>query len=200
MASCLWQYVTIISVPYGMSVALFVALHIIDEEALNKKEASILYSALIQWKYGDARKKSFWTRLCPRLYRQLYIIYWNYLITFSKSQKIVFNNFKRLRHGMRLFHPSVWWKYSLFLRFSPCREPRLRHFAGYPFGALRKKHQPFSITQPSENTAQAMLPFRCPFFFKSLSFSVINPSCRALRVPKTVFFIYPNGLNQEKRI
>ena len=48
MASCLWQYVTIISVPYGMSVAPFVALHIIDEEALNKKEASILYSALIQ--------------------------------------------------------------------------------------------------------------------------------------------------------
>ena len=31
------------------------------------------------------------------------------------------------------------WKYSLFLRFSPWRDPRLRHFSGYPFGTSRKK-------------------------------------------------------------
>ena len=34
---------------------------------------------------------------------------------------------------------TVRWKYSLFLLFSPWRDPRLRHFAGYPFGASRKK-------------------------------------------------------------
>ncbi|WP_308770558.1 hypothetical protein, partial [uncultured Bilophila sp.] len=35
--------------------------------------------------------------------------------------------------------PQCGEKYSLFLRFSPWRDPRLRHFAGYPFGASRKK-------------------------------------------------------------
>ena len=44
---------------------------------------------------------------------------------------------------------TVRSKYSLFLLFSPWRDPRLRHFSGYPFGASRKKHQPFSITQPN---------------------------------------------------
>ena len=47
------------------------------------------------------------------------------------------------------FISTVRWKYSLFLRFSPWRDPRLRHFSGYPFGTSRKKHQPFSITQPN---------------------------------------------------
>ena len=37
------------------------------------------------------------------------------------------------------FVSTVWWKYSLFLRFSPWREPRPRHFSGYPFGASRKR-------------------------------------------------------------
>ena len=37
------------------------------------------------------------------------------------------------------FISTVWWKYSLFLRFSPWRELRPRHFTGYPFGASRKK-------------------------------------------------------------
>ena len=34
--------------------------------------------------------------------------------------------------------------------FSPWLDPRLRHFSGYPFGVSRKKHQPFSITQPKD--------------------------------------------------
>ena len=55
-------------------------------------------------------------------------------------------------HSMRLFHPTVWWKYSLFLRFFPWGDPLLRHFSGYPFGVSRKKHQPFSITQPIDKT------------------------------------------------
>ena len=37
------------------------------------------------------------------------------------------------------FISTVRWKYSLFLRFSPWRDPRLRHFSGYPFGTSRKK-------------------------------------------------------------
>ena len=37
------------------------------------------------------------------------------------------------------FISTVRWKYSLFLRFSPWRDPRPRHFSGYPFGASRKK-------------------------------------------------------------
>ena len=35
--------------------------------------------------------------------------------------------------------PQCGEKYSLFLRFSPWRDPRLRHFSGYPFGTSRKK-------------------------------------------------------------
>ena len=46
------------------------------------------------------------------------------------------------------FVSTVRWRYSLFIPFSPWRNPRLRHFAGYPFGVSRKTHQPFSITQP----------------------------------------------------
>ncbi len=34
--------------------------------------------------------------------------------------------------------------------FSPWLDPRLRHFSGYPFEISRKKHQPFSITQPKD--------------------------------------------------
>ena len=34
---------------------------------------------------------------------------------------------------------TVLWKYGLFIRFSPWREPRLRRFSGYPFGTSRKK-------------------------------------------------------------
>ena len=46
---------------------------------------------------------------------------------------------KWLCHSMRLFHPTVWWKYSLFLLFSPWRNLWLRHFAGYSFETSRKK-------------------------------------------------------------
>ena len=35
--------------------------------------------------------------------------------------------------------PQWGEKYSLFLRFFPWRDSRIRHFAGYPFGASRKK-------------------------------------------------------------
>ena len=46
------------------------------------------------------------------------------------------------------FISTVRWKYSLFLQFSPWLDSLIRHFIGYPFGTSRKKHQPFSITQP----------------------------------------------------
>ena len=48
------------------------------------------------------------------------------------------------------FISTARWTYSLFLQFSPWRNPRLTHFAGYPFGASRKKHQPFSMARPSD--------------------------------------------------
>ena len=50
------------------------------------------------------------------------------------------------------FISTVRWKYSLFLRFSPWREPRIRHFVGYPFGASRKKASTvFYNTAPKNN-------------------------------------------------
>ena len=44
--------------------------------------------------------------------------------------------------------PQCGKKIELFFQFSPWRDTQLRHFSGYPFGASRKKRQPFSITQP----------------------------------------------------
>ena len=49
---------------------------------------------------------------------------------------------------MAVSSPRCGGKYNLFSSFSPWRDPRLRHFSGYPFGVSRKKHQLFSITQP----------------------------------------------------
>ena len=46
------------------------------------------------------------------------------------------------------FISTIRWTYSLFLQLSPRRNPRLKHFAGYSFETSRKKHQPFSMTQP----------------------------------------------------
>ena len=34
---------------------------------------------------------------------------------------------------------TIRWKYRFFIMFFPWREPRLRHFSGYPFGTSRKK-------------------------------------------------------------
>ena len=58
------------------------------------------------------------------------------------------HNAKALLLYVVVSSPQSGGKYSLFLRFSPWRNPRLRHFSGYPFGTSRKKHQSFSITQP----------------------------------------------------
>ena len=40
---------------------------------------------------------------------------------------------------MWLFHLHSALKNRAFFQFSPWRDPRLRHFSGYPFGASRKK-------------------------------------------------------------
>ena len=53
---------------------------------------------------------------------------------------------------MAVSSPRCGGKYNLFSSFSPWRDPRPRHFSGYPFGVSRKKHQPFSITQPIDKT------------------------------------------------
>ena len=49
------------------------------------------------------------------------------------------NDFKGSVIVCGCFITTVLWKYSLFLRFSPWRDSRLRPFSGYPFGTSRKK-------------------------------------------------------------
>ena len=44
-----------------------------------------------------------------------------------------------LCYSLWLFHLQSVVKIQFFLLFSPWRDPRLRHFAGYPFGTSRKK-------------------------------------------------------------
>ena len=46
---------------------------------------------------------------------------------------------KRLCYRLWLFHLHSAMKIRPFLRFSPWRDPRPRHFSGYPFGVSRKK-------------------------------------------------------------
>ena len=57
-----------------------------------------------------------------------------------------------LCYSMWLFHLHSAVKIRPFFRFSPWQAPRPRHFAGYPFGASRKKASTISITQPSVST------------------------------------------------
>ena len=45
----------------------------------------------------------------------------------------------RLCYSLWLFHLHSAMKIQPFFRFSPWRDPRLRHFSGYPFGVSRKK-------------------------------------------------------------
>ena len=52
---------------------------------------------------------------------------------------------------MRLFHPIAWWKYSLFLQFSPWWNLWLRYFSGYSFETSRKKASTIFRTQPIHN-------------------------------------------------
>ena len=62
-----------------------------------------------------------------------------------------FSRIKKLCQGigyMVVSSPQYGEKYSLFLQFSPWRNPRLRHFAGYPFGASRKNASATFMTQP----------------------------------------------------
>ena len=48
-------------------------------------------------------------------------------------------NFKGSVMVYGCFISTVRWKIRPFFQFSPWRDPRLRHFAGYPFGTSRKK-------------------------------------------------------------
>ena len=62
-------------------------------------------------------------------------------------------NFKGSVMAYGCFISTVRRTIRPFFQFSPWRDPRLRHFAGYPFRASRKKHQPFSTTQPFQKTS-----------------------------------------------
>mgnify|MGYP005759688439 FL=1 len=62
-----------------------------------------------------------------------------------------FSRIKKLCQGigyMVVSSPQYGEKYSLFLQFSPWRNPRLRHFAGYFFGTSRKNASATFMTQP----------------------------------------------------
>ena len=80
----------------------------------------------------------------------LHIIIWNYSKQSFVSWKMV-KQFQWFCHSMRLFHPIAWWKYSLFLQFSPWRNLWLRHFSGYSFETSRKKASTIFRTQPIHN-------------------------------------------------
>ena len=58
---------------------------------------------------------------------------------------------KRLCYRLWLFHLHSAMKIRPFLRFSPWREPRPRHFSGYPFGSSRKKASAIFRTQPTSS-------------------------------------------------
>ena len=51
-------------------------------------------------------------------------------------------------YSLWLFQLHSTVENTAFFPFSPWRDTRLRHFTGNPFGASRKKHQPFFRTQP----------------------------------------------------
>ena len=79
------------------------------------------------------------------------------------------------------FISTVRWKIQPFFQFSPWRNPRLRHFSGYPFGTSRKKTSiffyntaillvtplefrksagHFLMARPSKTSGKRMLPLR----------------------------------------
>ena len=91
------------------------------------------------------------------------------------------HNAKALLLYVVVSSPQSGGKYSLFLRFSPWRNPRLRHFSGYPFGTSRKKTSiffyntaillvtplefrksagHFLMARPSKTSGKRMLPLR----------------------------------------
>ena len=95
-------------------------------------------------------------------------------------------------HSMRLFHPTVWWKYSLFLRFSPWRDPRPRYFSGYPFGASRKKASTFFYNTAfgKHSTGNAPVPMslflQITFIFchQSILSRLTGTKSRIFHIPK----------------
>ena len=75
-------------------------------------------------------------------------------------------------------------KIHAFYPAFPLRNPQLRYFVGYSFGTSRKKHQPFSMTQPSEKAPRIPAqPEGCagpflvkgwPAFFRRLSYGCFS--------------------------
>ena len=86
---------------------------------------------------------------------------WLFLWNFKKQGinhfLIIQPSYMALLQYVVVSSPQCGEKYSLFLRFSPRRDPLLRHFSGYPFGVSRKKTSTIFITQPS------ILSFMRPF-------------------------------------
>ena len=98
--------------------------------------------------------------------KNIVLVHWAFQAKYSLLQgKPYFNSLKseiNILEGSVMvygyFISTAHWKYSLFLRFFPWRDPLLRHFSGYPFRVSGKKHQPFSITQPFRKSSKRKIP------------------------------------------
>ena len=131
------------------------------------KASTIFYGTAIPKTQSGFQKTAFPSRFpfpkgaTPRLCRHLTYKYFKLLKYYFYNLKIINNlnilyNWQHnlnfwLCHSMRLFHPTVWWKYSLFLQFSPWRNLWLRHFAGYSFETSRKKASTISYDTAFSN-------------------------------------------------
>ena len=63
--------------------------------------------------------------------KELFLSSWNLVSTTNLNTVLLYM--------CGYFTSTTWWKCSLFIQFPCCRNPSLRHFVGYSFGASRKK-------------------------------------------------------------
>ena len=75
--------------------------------------------------------------------------------------------------------------YSLFIQFSPWRNPRLRHFVGYSFETSKKKHQPLPMAEPFKKAGINH------FLWHNLSNRAVAVPERCEGGGKTLFLVVP---------
>ena len=63
--------------------------------------------------------------------KELFLSSWNLVSTTNLNTALLYM--------CGYFTSTTWWKCSLFIQFPRCRNPSLRYFFGYSFGASRKK-------------------------------------------------------------
>ena len=93
------------------------------------------------------------------------------------------------------FGPAIWdmlvpspqhdGKYGLFLQCFRWRALWLRHFAGYPFGTPRIKHQPFPEARPSKEMPATHLS-QISFLRKSWREKAVSSQATAMQPPHSM--------------